>query len=330
MKCFSITEFGRIPRTEFTDKEWRLLRRFDTSNAKKNRDTVFDWDHVACLRAKNYVGVIQVGNITIEILPKVDNSEKSGTRPAECAQHNLLYMLSLTRNVPLRDREIAALRKQRMPLNEALIAVFARRVITELQKGLVRSYVYREENLQVVKGRILTGIHVRKNAAHQERVYVGYDEYLADNLLNRILKAGCQRLLGATTVRETQQKLRVALVHLAEVADCEIQADDFDKIYYTRNSERMEVLIEFCRMLFSAAAPSPSRGAVRSFSLLFPMETLFEEFVARFIKRYADQLGLHRSLIHPQSKGRCRSPASVARGAKVSAPSRFACGAKKA
>jgi 5-methylcytosine-specific restriction enzyme subunit McrC len=41
---------------------------------------------------------------------------------------------------------------------------------------------------------------------------------------------------------------------------------------------------------------------MNTFSLLFPMEKLFEEFIARFICRYHDDFSLKGSMVHVQAK----------------------------
>jgi hypothetical protein len=44
----------------------------------------------------------------------------------------------------------------------------ARRLIEELRRGLNRAYVTRNENLSVLRGKILIGTHLRINAVHPE------------------------------------------------------------------------------------------------------------------------------------------------------------------
>ena len=43
-----------------------------------------------------------------------------------------------------------------------------------------------EENCQFMKGKLVAGEHVPRNAVHKERFYVNYDEYIEDIPQNRV------------------------------------------------------------------------------------------------------------------------------------------------
>jgi len=285
----------------------RLLERlhvFDEGYALKNRGVmVFDWSGRKFVKATSCVGVIQVPGLTVEILPKID-APASLADSKQLAQDNLLYMLAFTRNVPLMERDLAALSRQKMPLLDALIGIFVERLMAELLRGLDHAYVHLEENYTCLKGKILLSQHVRHNAVHRERVFIGYDDFVSDTWPNRILKACCRRLLGMTSVSRLQKRLRETIVLLDDVTDREIGLHDFERVHLTRNNERFRPLLEFCRMVICGESPTTALGKRQTFSLLFPMEKLFEEFVAAFICRHATYFGLERTCIHAQARGR--------------------------
>ncbi len=304
------TDGGSTPeRREGSD--WHVPRRllerlriFDEGYALKNRGvTVFDWSARKYVKATSHVGVIQVPGLTVEILPKIDTSA-SRAESEQLAQNNLLYMLALTRNVPLMERDLAALSRQKMPLLDALIGIFVERLMTELLRGLDHTYVHREENLACLKGKLLFPQQVRHNAAHRERVFVGYDDFVVDTWPNRILKAGCRRLLGMTSLSRLQKRLRETIALLDNVSDREIGVHDFERVHLTRNNERFRPLLEFCRMVLCGERPTAATGNRQTFSLLFPMEKLFEGFVAAFICRHAAMMFWPEGVsVHVQAKG---------------------------
>ncbi|OGQ84267.1 MAG: hypothetical protein A2289_26265 [Deltaproteobacteria bacterium RIFOXYA12_FULL_58_15] len=252
------------------------------------------------------MGVIRVPGLTIELLPKTDGTSNSDLRPGEVhrAQRNLLYMLGVARNLPVRHRDLADLSHKKTPLLEALIAVFADRLLLELGRGLERSYVYQEADTPFVRGKLLLAEQVRRNAAHKERVFVGYDNFEANTPMNRILKAGCNRLVHLTRVPWTERCLRECLHHFGEVANREVHPEDFDGVFLNRNTKRFEPLLGFCRLLFSGSTPAPSAGDLETFSLLFPMDQVFESFIGEFVRRYAHQLGFEKAQVHLQARQR--------------------------
>jgi len=189
---WTVTEYGRIPRKELGDKLLIRLQRFDEQYARSTGEQVFDWSRVAYVRALNQVGVIQVPGLTVEILPKTDDTSRDeplSQDQRQRAQRNLLYMLAVSRNLPIRPRDLAGQRIQRLPMLETLITLFVTRLLRELRRGVEHAYVYLEENRVFLRGKLLLSEHIKRNVARSDRVFVGYDDFTPDIWLNRILKA---------------------------------------------------------------------------------------------------------------------------------------------
>lgn len=289
------------------DRGWHIprrllekLRKFDEIHCRTARVSVFDWSARDYAKATSLVGIIQIPGLTVEILPKIDTEQTPADTSDESKKHsilaqdNLLYMLSMARKIPITEREIASLGSKKMHLLEVLIRVFTKRLMDELRRGVDHSYVCCEENLPRVKGKILMNRHLVKNAAHQERFYVGFDEFLENTPLNRILKATCRRLVSMSSVNGTQRLLMEAVAIFDEVDDVMPDTHHFQQVHLHRNNERFRILLDFCRMVWQGQSPNPVSGVHQTFSILFPMERLFEEFIANYIRKYAKELGLER------------------------------------
>ncbi len=283
-------------------RQRKELKVFDDAwCAKPGKSSLFDWRHNEVL-SRNYVGVVQVPGLTVEILPKIDRNRTDSAGGKILAQHNLLYMLSYTGNIPFEERELAGLKLEKMPLLEVLIRLFSNRLLEELRRGVDHAYVNREENLPRIKGKILMNRHLLVNAAHRERFYVGFDEFLDDTPLNRILKATSRRLISVSSNADTQRLLMETTAIFDEVGDIFPDTHHFDKVHLHRNNERFQALLDFSRIVWQGQSPNPSAGDSRTFSLLFPMEQLFELFIARYIRRHAEEFGFDRRDVHIQSE----------------------------
>ena len=298
-----ITEYERIRRSELSPVMLDRLQRFDEEwSREKGGATVFDWSRIGWIGAGSWVGVVQVPGLTVQILPKIDGGDGK-----DYALDNLLYMLSYTHEVPMSERDVASLQTQDMDLMDALVSIFAKRLLTEVSRGQCRGYVHKEEILPVLKGKLLVGEHIRRNAVHKERFAVGYDEFTADTTLNRMLKAAVATLLKRVSQSRIQTQLRTVLAHLDPVSDVVPVPSDRDKVFFSRANERYRPLFEFSCMILFGQTPMPKHGQRESFSLLFSMNDVFEEFIGNFILRHADKIGLRRQQVHLQAAHRRRA-----------------------
>ena len=313
MLSFTIPEYGRIPLRQIPPRALKRLRALDEDRARRplrddgGTETVFDWSLREHLRAKSYVGVIQVPGLSIEILPKVDvewgSRDTFETKERARSQKNLLYMLAVGGSLPIKERDLASLHTKDARFLEVLMRLFAERLLGELRRGADHAYVRREENVSLLRGRILFSEHIRRNLAHAERLYVERDEFDIDTPLNRVLKAACRALLRVTRSAWTARCLHEALVHFGEVSDQEIRGHDLDAVTLHRNNERYETLLELAKLILRHETPAPEQGAAEAFSLLFPMEVVFERFIGAFIKKHAASFGFEPSEVHLQARG---------------------------
>lgn len=285
-----------------------------------------DWGYRDRVVARNHVGVLRVPGLTVEILPKIDAAPPhpgAGVRTLPdanavpdpgsgirgLARGNLLYMLSVAGVLSLPEADLAALDTRRFPLWELFALLFAKRLLRELRSGLEHGYVTREENLRHFRGKLLLTEHLRRNAADAARLYVRYEEFIADTSLNRILKNACGALLdrcrsiGTVATTAVERPLREALAHFAEVDDVDVRDADFDGLGTDRRTRRFRPLLDFCRLLRRGRCPVMGTGAHDTFSLLIPMDRLWEAFVAAYLRRHARALGLSAPDIHIQGGG---------------------------
>ena len=73
------------------------------------------------IKAKSYVGVIQIGDVTIQILPKVDITGQDNSKSessVKSAVSNLLWMLIYAGELPVKESEISPLTRMKGNLFE--------------------------------------------------------------------------------------------------------------------------------------------------------------------------------------------------------------------
>src|SRR5262249_41572249 len=109
----------------------------------------FSWEHQA-IRFGPYCGVLQVGDLTIEILPKI------ATRLGNDAQSRgiLITMLHAVGELSAAAIGTAALGLQKFHLLDVFIIDFCQRIHELLRRGAIRTYEPRRDNLTMVRGRV--------------------------------------------------------------------------------------------------------------------------------------------------------------------------------
>lgn len=281
-------------RLVISDRHLRRLERFE----RGQEGDIFRWGR-RWVGATQWVGVVQVGDLLVEVLPKVDGEEGA----EEFWRRNLLFILSLVGELPFRPRDFARQEVGRGPLLEVLIGLFARRLSEELKKGRHQYYVDRQQNMPVLKGKLRFHQHIAQNIARKDRFFVEYQEFLPDTRLNQILKATCEQLRRFSTSHGTRESLRFCLMMLEGVRSGPIGAEDFAQVARNRQNERFLGLLKMCRLFWEGLNPEGRRGESESFALLYDMNVLFERFIAEFIRRYVVSGLGEEATLHTQGSG---------------------------
>ena len=296
MRSVTLRERGRLhrlrpgraaPQEDTPDAVWleaRLFDRLRDYDRTRADGAAFDWG-VEEARAGQWVGVVQVPGLALELLPKIDAPAGSGDGSVGLARDNLLVMLAEAGEIPLRVRDLAALSTRPAPLHETLVTLFAKRILSELSKGPHRAYVGETDDLPALRGKLLVSRHLARNAARRERFTCGYEDYSVDTPLGRVLRATCRALLGRVQREETREVLGRCMLLLEDITDVMDARSLLERVVLDRKSERFADLLAFCRLVLEQQAPTSRAGATTTFSLLFDMDRVFEGFVAGFLRR---------------------------------------------
>lgn len=237
------------------------------------------------ITVSNYVGVIQLqSGLSIEILPKVlmgeDDADFSQTKKA------FLRMLRCLREFEGRSLNFAHLKPSTTNLYEIFISMFVREARELAKKGLKSSYLEEESNLSFYKGKLSVSEHIKRNFAHQERFFMRYDEYEVDRPENRLIKSTLLKLLKLTGSAEIQREIRQVITMFEMVKPSDNYQRDFAGVIIDRSTKQYELLIDWAKVFLMNKCFSIFSGSTTARALLFPMEKVFEAFVAAEMKKY--------------------------------------------
>lgn len=233
------------------------------------------------ITAKHYVGVIAMQDGTIiEVLPKIANSSK-----VEESQKLLLAMLKTVKDLPFKTFNMAHLNVERLRIFEVFISMFINEMKLLVQKGLKSDYVLHQDNEKFLKGKLLFQNHLKYNLAHKERFFVEYHLYDINRPENRIIKTALRYLFRISNFAKNKKDLHALLNFFDEVQDSLNVDADFKKCSNGRDMRAYEQVLRWCEVFLRGNSFTNSKGDKRATALLFPMEQLFESYVAEHLKK---------------------------------------------
>jgi len=243
------------------------------------------------LKAKNYVGILQTKNgITIEILPKiaqiVPESNIANKEQIATTKEIFLKMLRYLKKSPYKISNFANLDLTRMPLLDVFINMFLEELDTIVKQGLRKDYLTQSENLYVLKGKLNFNKNIRHNIVHKERFFVEYDEFNTDRPENKLIKSTLLVLQKKAHSNTTQQRVRKFTFIFDEISASTNVDVDLSKCKSNRLTSHYEKILVWCRIFLKNKSFSNYRGNDLAFALLFPMERIFEDYVAACIRKH--------------------------------------------
>lgn len=239
------------------------------------------------LKARNFVGILQTRRgTTIEILPKID---LAGADDVEEEKKIFLKMLQVWRDGPCRNMGDADIRTMKnFPLLEVFIQMFLADLLELTRRGLARSYSRVENNLRVLKGKLLFSKHIKHNLIHRERFYVQYEEFSADRPVNRLLKSTVLLLQRLSRSVKNQTLIHQARFYFEDIPESKNIAVDLTRAKVDRTMPLYTRLFPWVKLFLENSAPAAYQGQSPAFALLFPMERIFEDYVAHRLRREMD------------------------------------------
>ena len=176
-----------------------------------NKSIVYDYNKIKFI---NYVGIIKINNLIIEILPKISLSNDI-IKDREI----LVFMLSKCNKLSVDIKELLNSNILNNSLLDILAKVYSKKLLNELQKGLYREYVSKEEALSIIKGKILISKSIKENTINKNKMNCKYDEFTEDNLFNAILKRAISVILFSIKNDDVKKELNIINNIFNDVSD---------------------------------------------------------------------------------------------------------------
>jgi len=242
----------------------------------------------ACFQARQFVGVLRLGQRTLQILPKIHQSLERHHSISE-ASRNLLWMLDYAGHLSIKETDLAALQKAQ-DWFEILIYFFAAHLKRQWLRGAPRTYQAVDAVLPVLKGKWRIPAQMRR-PEQKHRFAVTYDEFTTDTPLNQIFRYVVELLWKLTRDRRNRQLLSDLRYWMDEVTLLPaIDLQDAQQIRLTRLNQQYEPLLNLAMLFLQNLGLELLANDQTAFAFLFDMNQLFEGFLTGFLQRHRREI----------------------------------------
>jgi 5-methylcytosine-specific restriction enzyme subunit McrC len=228
-----------------------------------------------------YVGVIQVGETLIEVLPKADkySNDKEAWRTL------LIGMIRAISSFEIRSTSQAALKVKPNTILDLYFELFINEIEYLQHSGLLKKYHKKEGNNTSLKGNILFSKQIQKNIIHQEFFFTRHTTYDVIHSLHKIIFKTIVLLRRINTNPALNSRISALLLNFPVMPDINVSEGLFNKIVLNRKSYAYKKAIEIGKMILLQYHPDVKKGKNDVLALMFDMNKLWEQFVYVSLKK---------------------------------------------
>jgi len=267
----------------FIDKESEINE--DESDSRYQPFLQFDGNQI---KANNFVGFIQHGKDLIEIYPKVFKYEANNGDNKQLMLNHIFYWFRYCRKwrFPFSQVSLDIIDIDEFP--ELIINLIAKQFLEIIAKQPLTMYQEVEEAMQTPKGSINFKRYISNSISYgnYHNIECDYEPFLFDNKVNRVIKYCSRLLLDQTKFHENQRMLQEVIFILDEVDDLPCTVHDIEKIVINPLFEDYFILMDSCKLILNQQLYSSNIYDLSQWCLLFPMEYIFEDFLAGFMETW--------------------------------------------
>jgi len=306
MGIYQIKEFGKIkssedypdhaesdseitiPNSSFNNIWDYILEQQSIDNSIEKAFKLFTKKGKRVLQVQNYVGVIETRQKDIiEILPKIYSSDS--LLNLDESKNIFLKMLSTLRNSPFLSMQTASIdSKSNFPILEIFVENYIQEVEQLVLLGLKNDYLKTEDNISYLKGSLIFNRHLQRNLLDKSRFYVRYIKYQVNIPQNKIIKATLRKLVNISVSSKNRGKLTHLLNLFSRIDDSQNIISD---LAMSQNKSRLfsnySKIIEWSETFLLNKGFTNFSGNSINQAILFPMEKIFENFIAYLFRKYS-------------------------------------------
>lgn len=234
-------------------------------------------------KANNFIGFINYNDDSLEIYPKVFQNMQNLNK--DLMHRHLFFWFSYCKKIkfPFNQSFLDNFEIDRFP--ELIIYLIGKQINETVSEKPYSAYEEVEEALLTPRGKINFNRYTNSlSYGRHQFIDCDYEPFVYDNKVNRIIKYCVRLLLTQTIIPETQRILNEIIHILDEVEDQSCSINQLNQIRVPALFDQYEDVMQCCRMILENQIYSHAEYEMKNWSLLFPMEYVFEDFISGFLK----------------------------------------------
>lgn len=253
----------------FTKQHWEAFVKYNELHNNQFFDVLYNG-----IRFKQFVGIIQIGNFAVEILPKADKNDSK-----ENWRNVLLPMLKACGRIKAKSADAANLKRQNLNLLEVYFDYYLREIEQLIHSGLVKKYRKETGNVKALKGKLDFAGNIRHNLVHKERFYTTHQVYDVNHKLHQVLNLALEivdQFSSGSRINDICKRIRMSF---PEVTKVNVNERILNALKLDRKTGPYERALELAKFIILNYSPDIKGGNQKMIALLFDMNQLWEEYV---------------------------------------------------
>jgi 5-methylcytosine-specific restriction endonuclease McrBC regulatory subunit McrC len=247
------------------------------------------------LCSSQYVGIVEVGDVAIEIYPKLDASlievgqqPLDDAMPTNTVMRNLLWMLEVASHRDLAEAATGHLEEVPTSFFDLFAYLLGKNLLPELERGIPHSYLKFADDIRAIRGRIGLVEQITRNWNRFDRVFCSWDEFTPNTAINRLLKCACGFLAERVKYGEAARLLTDCQTLLTEVEDVSVTnaLREVQNVRFDRSVQRFKTAFDLAKRLMTGVGHNLGVGSAHTFVFLLNMNEVFESYVHAVLEAY--------------------------------------------
>lgn len=173
---------------------------------------------------------------------------------------------------------------------EPIASAFVESVENLIDRGLYRTYIEQDDNLNAIRGRIDFPRDVVQNVVLRHRTWCVFTEFSWDVPENQVIRQVLRQLSGWGFSHRLTRELMALERQMEDIQSTNMRSVDMNRFTYSRQNDHYQPIHRFCRLFLDGFSLSEHAGESPFDGFLMDMNVLFERFIALKLRHHLERV----------------------------------------